>query len=144
MKKGKALCLPLLPPRSLSDPSAALLQSRGVMPFSFAYCAAEASIIGRTIDWSEVIQSLITFQCLAVPLQELDRAAALVVHARDLERLHQAARAELPSGASRSMLRFSMPQRTCSPVIGLPLPNCSCALRIASVVTMPATMPRVW
>jgi hypothetical protein len=27
-------------------------QSRGVMPFSFAYCAAEASIMGRTIDWS--------------------------------------------------------------------------------------------
>src|SRR5919108_4932478 len=32
---------------------------------------------------------------LAVPLQELDRAAALVVQARDLERLHQADRAEL-------------------------------------------------
>ena len=37
-----------------------------------------------------------------------------------------------------------MPQRTCSPVIGLPLPNFSCAVRIASVVMMPATMPRVW
>ena len=70
-------------------------QSRGVMLFSFAYCAAEASIIGRTIDWSEAIQSLITFHLLAVPLQELDRAAALVVQARHLERLHQAGRAEL-------------------------------------------------
>src|SRR5256712_11885101 len=34
-------------------------QSRGAMPFSLAYCAAEASIIGRTIDWSEAIHSVI-------------------------------------------------------------------------------------
>ena len=39
-------------------------QSRGVIPFSFAYCAAEASTIGRTIDWSDAIQSEITFQFL--------------------------------------------------------------------------------
>jgi tryptophan 2,3-dioxygenase len=37
-----------------------LVQSRGVMPFSLAYCAAEASIIGRTIDWSAEIQSVMT------------------------------------------------------------------------------------
>src|SRR2546425_5036489 len=38
-------------------------QSRRVMPFSWAYCAAEASIIGRTIDWSDAIQSVSTFHC---------------------------------------------------------------------------------
>jgi len=40
-----------------------LLQSRGVMPFSFAYCAAEASTIGRTMDWSEEIDDYL----LALP-----------------------------------------------------------------------------
>src|SRR5205814_4375872 len=39
-------------------------QSRGAMPFSLAYCAAEASTIGRTIDWSEAIQSVSTFHFL--------------------------------------------------------------------------------
>src|SRR5439155_20100306 len=38
-------------------------QSRRAMPFSWAYCAAEASIIGRTIDWSDAIQSVSTFHC---------------------------------------------------------------------------------
>src|SRR5258706_14236450 len=36
-------------------------QSRGVMPFSVAYFAADSSIIGRTIDWSEPIQSVIVY-----------------------------------------------------------------------------------
>src|ERR1051325_10237442 len=41
-----------------------LEQSRGVILFSFAYCAAEASTMGRTIDWSVEIQSEIGFHCL--------------------------------------------------------------------------------
>ena len=36
-----------------------------------------------------------------------------------------------------SIFRFSRPQRTCSPVIGWPLPNLPCAVRTASVVKMP-------
>ncbi len=49
-----------LPPFLPDDPQ----QSRGVMPFSLAYFAADSSIIGRTIAWSEAIQSVITFHFL--------------------------------------------------------------------------------
>src|SRR5512134_3269328 len=57
IKKGKG---PNPSPSTLRD-YFSLEQSRGVMLFSLAYCAAEASIIGRTIVWSEGIQSVITF-----------------------------------------------------------------------------------
>src|SRR5499426_3960975 len=56
-------CAPPHPSRSASDQPAAL-QSRKGMFFSFAYFAADSSIIGRTIDWSEVIQSVIAFHLL--------------------------------------------------------------------------------
>ena len=75
--------------------SISLLQSRGVMFFSLAYAAADSSIIPRTSCLSGWIQSVITFHLLAVPLLELDRAAALVVGAGHLERLHEAGGAEL-------------------------------------------------
>src|SRR5262249_26968402 len=48
-----------------------------------------------------------------------------------------------PSCLSRSAvrLRFSRPQRTCSPVMGF-LPNRSCAMRIASTPSMALIKPR--
>ena len=59
-----------------------LLQSRGVMPFSFAYSAADSSIIGRTSSWSGCDPVGDHLPLVAVPLLELDRAAALVVERR--------------------------------------------------------------
>jgi len=40
-------------------------QSRGVMPFSCAYLAADASTMGRTRAWSVAIQLVIAFHCVA-------------------------------------------------------------------------------
>ncbi|MNT43962.1 hypothetical protein D3C72_1804610 [compost metagenome] len=50
-----------------------------------------------------------------------------------------------PSSLRRSCVRFrfSSPQRTCSLVITLPLPNFSCAARMASTCSMAIIMPRV-
>ena len=117
-------------------------QSRGVMFFSFAYFAADSSTIWRTSSLSGVIQSVIDLPLLAVPLLELHRAAAFVVGAGHLERLHEAGRAELlqprfgqiagSRGPSASARRSSAS-----------LPYFSCALRIASTVRMPCTTPRV-
>ncbi|MNQ73351.1 hypothetical protein D3C85_880790 [compost metagenome] len=42
-----------------------------------------------------------------------------------------------------SSARFSMPQRTCSPVMTLPLPKRSCARRTASMVSIWMITPRV-
>jgi hypothetical protein len=39
-------------------------QSRGVMPFSCAYLAADASTSGRTSAWSVAIQSVSTVHCV--------------------------------------------------------------------------------
>jgi len=47
--------------RSAARDQLSFKQSRGVMPFSFAYAAADSSIIGRTTDWSPLIQSVTTF-----------------------------------------------------------------------------------
>ncbi|MNT84442.1 hypothetical protein D3C72_2244520 [compost metagenome] len=51
-----------------------------------------------------------------------------------------------PSLSSFSCVRFrfSKPQRTCSGVNALPLPNFSCAVRIASTCSIEIIMPRVW
>src|SRR5581483_904750 len=122
---------------------ASLLQSRGVMPFSFAYCEASASILLRTSLRSGSIQSVMTFHfapshCwnLTRPEPSWSRHDTLSVGISPVA----------PSSFRRlsSMLRCSIPHRICSPVIGLPLPNLACAMRIASTVTMPATTPRVW
>jgi|RhiMetdeSRZDD1v2_1073273.scaffolds.fasta_scaffold112807_3 hypothetical protein len=39
-------------------------QSRGVIPFSCAYLAADVSTRGRTNAWSVAIQSVIAFHCV--------------------------------------------------------------------------------
>ncbi|MNT60877.1 hypothetical protein D3C72_1984880 [compost metagenome] len=51
-----------------------------------------------------------------------------------------------PSLSSFSCVRsrFSKPQRTCSGVSALPLPNFSWAVRIASTCSIEIIMPRVW
>src|SRR5512145_2066499 len=43
---------------------ASFVQSRGLMFFSLAYAAADSSIIGRTMLWSDSIQSVMTFHFL--------------------------------------------------------------------------------
>src|SRR5436190_4260970 len=120
-----------------------LPQSRGVMFFSFAYCAASASTIERTSLRSGSIQSVITFHLAPSHCWDLTRPEpSWSMHDTSVGGIRPTA----PSSFRRlsSMLRCSMPQRICSPVMGLPLPNLACALRIASDVTMPATTPRVW
>ena len=58
------------------------MPERGVMPFSSAYFAEEAWIIGSTIDLSVAIQSLTSLPLGPAPLQELDRTASLVIGSR--------------------------------------------------------------
>src|ERR1035438_3145197 len=54
----------LTAPDRLAHHQPSFEQSRRVMPFSFAYLPADSSIIGRTIDWSEAIQSVMVFHFL--------------------------------------------------------------------------------
>src|SRR2546430_5784974 len=113
-------------------------QSRGAMPFSLAYCAAEASTIGRTIDWSEAIQSVITFHFLPSHCRNLTAPPpSWSMH----DTLSACISPSAPSSFRRlsSMFRCSIPQRTCSPVIGFPLPNWARAVRMASPVTKHAS-----
>src|SRR4030095_13451518 len=49
-----------------------------------------------------------------------------------------------PSSFFWSRLRFSRPQRTCSPVMTLPLPKRSCARLMPSVASIDAINPRVY
>ena len=110
------------------------------MFFSLAYLAADSSTILRTIARSPLIQSETTLPLRAVPLLEAHQAAAAVVGAGILS---GGTILPKPSCCRRfwSMLRFSMPQRTCSPVIGF-LPNLPCAVRTASTVIIAAARPR--
>jgi len=48
---------------SLAQKARAYGQARGVMPFSCAYLAADASTRGRTSAWSVAIQSVSTVHC---------------------------------------------------------------------------------
>src|SRR5258706_20627 len=117
-------------------------QSRGVMPFSVAYFAADSSIIGRTIDWSEPIQSVIVFHFAPSHCRNFTEPPP----SWSMQDTFKACMKPVaPSCLSflSSMLRCSRPQRISSPVIGLPLPYFSCAARIASVEMMPNTTPRL-
>src|SRR5713101_6458258 len=119
-----------------------LEQSRGVIPFSLAYFAADSSIMGLTIDWSEAIQSVIVFHFAPSHCRNFtDPPPSWSMQ----DTFSACMKPVAPSCFSflSSMLRFSRPQRTWSPVIGLPLPYLSWAVRIASVVTMPKTTPRL-
>src|SRR5262249_58203982 len=51
------------PRGSVAQEPCAYGQSRGVMPFSCAYLAADASTRGRTSAWSGAIQSVIACHC---------------------------------------------------------------------------------
>src|SRR6266550_9155661 len=95
---------------------ASLPQSRGVMPFSLAYAAADCSTIDRTSSRSGWIQSVITFHCLPSHCWNLTAPppswSAQVTFS---DCMNPAA----PSSLRRASLicRFSMPKRICSPVI---------------------------
>jgi hypothetical protein len=49
---------------SVAQEPCAYGQSRGVIPFSCAYFAADASTRGRTRAWSVAIQSVSTVHCV--------------------------------------------------------------------------------
>src|SRR5205823_7900455 len=101
-------------------------QSRGAMPFALAYCAASASTFSRTSLRSGSIQPVITFHFAPSHCWNFTRPEpSWSMH----ETLIVGIRPTAPSSFRRlsSMLRCSMPQRICSPVIGVPLPKCACA-----------------
>src|SRR5216117_3709998 len=80
---------------------------------------------------------------LAVPLQELDRPAPLMVHARHLERLHQSGGAELLQALVVDVQVLDAPAYL---LAGHRLALAELRLGRAdrSAVMMPATTPRVW
>src|SRR2546428_13916617 len=107
---------------------ASLPQSRGVMFFSLAYAAADCSTIDRTSSRSGWIQSVITFHWLPSHCRNFTAPPpSWSMH----DTLSGCMKPVAPSSLRRASLicRFSMPQRTCSPVSGF-LPYFSCALRI--------------
>ena len=108
------------------------------MPFSLAYFAAGSWIIGRT---SRLIgRDPIGDQFRFLPSHCIDFTAPPPSWSR-----HEPAASNQPDPPDllhrlSSIRRFSMPQRTCSPVSGF-LPKLSCAIRIDSAVTIPAPTP---
>ena len=121
--------------------STQLVQSRGVMPCSFAYCAADASIIGRTTSFIGVIQSETNDHFS--PSHCWTRTAWLPSWSAQVT-LSGGVKSDMPSSASRSsvMFRFSRPSRTCSPVSGC-WPCSSWAVRMASATITALIRPRL-
>eukprot|EP01022_Parablepharisma_sp_SALTPOND_P036534 TRINITY_DN997_c0_g4_i1.p1 TRINITY_DN997_c0_g4~~TRINITY_DN997_c0_g4_i1.p1 ORF type:complete len:1552 (+),score=442.93 TRINITY_DN997_c0_g4_i1:2334-6989(+) len=114
----------------------------GVMPFSFAYLAAEALNSGWIRFLLPSIQSdtsthLLPSHCWILTLPEPSWFSQEV--------LISGSRPVAPRAFRRAsvMLRFSRPQRTCSPLMTLPLPNLSWAVRTASTVAIAAETPRL-
>ncbi len=98
--------------------------------------------MGLTIDWSEVIQSVMVFHFAPSHCRNFtDPPPSWSMQ----DTFSACIKPVAPSCLSllSSMLRCSRPQRISSPVIGLPFPYFSCAVRIASVVTIPKTTPRL-
>src|SRR5262249_48752157 len=112
----------------------------GVSFFSAAYLAAASFTIGAITESSDVIQSDVTFHFL--PSQVWIRPVRVPSWSAQ-ETLIGCSTPSKPSCLRRSAvrLRFSRPQRTCSPVSGF-LPNRSCAVRIASTPSMALINPR--
>src|SRR5574343_618170 len=117
-----------------------LLQSRGVMPFSLAYCLAEAWNSGWISALLPSIQSdtgthFAPSHCWIFTLPEPSWLSQEV--------LISGSRLVAPMAFRRAslMFRFSSAQRVCSPVSGLPLPNFSCPLRMASTDSTAAETP---
>ena len=116
-------------------------QLRGVMLFSLAYFAAALSIIGRTTSFMGEIQSLTMFHFLPSHCWKI--TGPLVSWSRQLT-FNGRAMPTIPSFFSRCLVRFkfSRPQRTCSPVMGL-LPYFPMAVRTASVLYIAFTIVRL-
>src|SRR5262249_26780089 len=107
---------------------------------SVAYFAAVSFTMGAITESSDVYQSDVTCQFLPSQVwMRPVRAPSWSAHVT----LIGLSTPSKPSCLMRSAerLRFSRPQRTCSPVIGL-LPNRACAVRIASTPSMPLIRPR--
>src|SRR5262245_4381307 len=113
----------------------------GVIFFSAAYLAAASLIIGAITESSDVIQSDARFHFL--PSQVWIRPVRVPSWSAQ-DTLMGLSTPSNPSSLRRLAVRsrFSIPQRTCSPVIGF-LPNFSCAVRIASVPSMAMIRPRI-
>src|SRR5262245_45976881 len=114
----------------------------GVMLFSAAYFAAASLTMGAITLSSLTYQSDVIFQFL--PSQACMRPVRAPSWSLQ-ETLTGCTSSSKPSSLSRSAvtLRFSSPQRTCSPVSGF-LPNFPCAVRIASTPSMPLMRPRTY
>src|SRR6185369_13525501 len=119
-----------------------LVQSRGVMPFSLAYCLADAWNKGWISPLLPSIQPetgthLAPSHCWIFTLPEPSWLSQEVLISGN--------RSVAPSVFRRAsvMFRFSRAQRTCSPLMALPLPYFSCALRIASTDSTAAETPRL-
>src|SRR6516164_4263624 len=112
----------------------------GVSFFSAAYFAAASLTMGAITLSSLVYQSDEIFQSL--PSQVWMRPVRAPSWSSQ-DTLIGFSSFSKPSCLSRSAdrLRFSRPQRTCSPVMGF-LPNRSCAVRIASTPSMALINPR--
>src|SRR5450830_197760 len=114
----------------------------GVIPFSFAYLAADALNSGWIRFLLPSIQSdtnthLVPSHCWILTLPEPSWLSQEV--------LISGSKPVAPNCCRRALLifRFSRPQRTFSPLMTLPLPNLSCAVRTASTVAKAADTPRL-
>ena len=122
-------------PRALTSPCE---QSRGVMLLLLRVLARRcprpscAPARGRGHRVGVTLRIRLPSHCWNFTMPEPSWSSA----AR-LDRREQAGGAELLQARLGRGSRCSRPQRTCSAVITLPLPNFSCAMRIASTMMMP-------
>src|SRR5690606_8511502 len=115
---------------------------RGEMFFSLAYFSAASFTSGRVTDLSDWYHSDTTLNSL--PSHCAIRAQSSPIwFSQDV--LTGRMISPKPSSFSLSWVRFrfSKPQRTCSGVMCLPLPNFSWAVRMASTCSIEIIMPRV-
>src|SRR4029078_2539662 len=129
------------PPGSLRSVQLSFEQSRGWIFFSAAYFAETSLTSGSVMDWLGVYQSEMIFQPLPSHCCTRDSRAPSWSEQEISIGFNISSK---PSSLRRALetLRFSRPQRTCSPVSGF-LPNFSCALRIASTPSIAFPIPRL-
>src|SRR6218665_3075709 len=127
----------------VSAPRVYCCMQAGVIPFSLAYLAAEALNKGRIRFLLPSIQSdtsshLLPSHCWFLILPEPSWFSQEV--------LISGSSPVAPSCCKRAlvMFRFSRPQRICSPLMTLPLPNLPCAVRTASIVAKAPDTPRLY
>src|SRR5262245_24381638 len=136
-------------PRVASDdaviswcPNQLVARHPGVIFFSAAYLAAASLTMGAITLSSDSYQSDVMLQFLPSQVwMRPVRAPSWSLH----DTLIGLSAPSKPSCLMRSAerLRFSRPQRTCSPVSGF-LPNFSCAVRIASSPSIASIRPRTY